>query len=243
MDFESGLPGATARGDAAFSDAMETKYSNERAFAGTQSARMSVTGGSTAFGEWGAIRNLPAKVKEGEELWFRVATYFPTTFNYTANPRLKFLRVHTMSDASANQGYIDLYILPNGKFSYDNEILNTVTFDLGAPVQKGKWETYEVYVKFSSVSGQGIFRVWQNGKLIHENKSWQTLRGSSSYSDRVHIFTYWNGGAPQSQSAFVDDVVITTTRPSARDSAGNYMIGTSPVNAKRPAAPTGLAVQ
>ncbi len=243
MDFESGLPGQSARGDAAFSDPMATTYSNERAFAGNQSARMAVTEGSTAFGEWGAIRNLPSRPKEGDEMWFRVAAYFPSTFDYTANPRLKFLRIHTMSDSASNEGYIDVYILPNGLFTYDTEILNYVTKDLGAPLQKGKWETYEVYVKFSSVSGQGIFRLWQNGKLIHENKQWKTLRSASSYSDRVHIFTYWNGGAPKSQSAFIDDVVIANTRPTARDAAGNYMIGPSRYGVKMPSPPASLRVQ
>ncbi len=243
MDFEGGAPGQSARGDTAFSEAFATTYSNERAFAGNQSGRMTVTGGTTAYGEWGGIRKLPAYPKEGEEMWLRAAVYFPTTFDYSANPWLKFLRIHTRSAAGSNEGYLDLYILNNGLFSYNNEVTGTVNNPLGVTLQKGKWETYEVYVKFSSVAGQGIYRVWQNGKLIHDNKSLKTLRSSSSSSDAVYIFTYWNGGAPKSQQAFVDDVVITTTRPSARDTAGNYMIGPAPYGAKRPAAPASLLIQ
>lgn len=243
MSFEDGAPGQSARGDTAFSDAMDTTYSNERTFAGNQSGRMTVTGGSTAYGEWGGIRSLPARPKEGEEMWLRAAIYFPTTFDYSANPWLKFLRIHTMSDARSNQGYLDLYILNNGKLSYNNEVTETVDYIASEPLQKGKWETYEVYVKFSSVAGQGMYRVWQNGKLVHENSSRKTLSGSTSYSDAVYIFTYWNGGAPKSQQAFVDDVVITTTRPSARDEKGNPMVGPAPYGAKRPSAPASLRIQ
>lgn len=237
LGFDSGTLGQLAQGTGGFSESFATAYSNEAAYQSRQSAKMYVTAGSDGWGQWGAIHNLPARPKEGEEMWLRVASYFPSTFDYSANPHLKFLRIHTRSDAAENQGYLDLYIRNSGLLAYVNEPVGVITSEFGSQVQKGKWEIYEVYVKFSSVAGQGIFRVWQNGKLVHENRQWKTLSGSASYSDRIHIFTYWNGGAPKTQSAYIDDVVITTTQPSARDAGGNYMIGTTLYGAKVPSVP------
>jgi len=35
----------------------------------------------------------------------------------------------------------------------------------------------------------------------------------------------WNGGAPQDQDMWIDDIVITNETPTARDVYGNPMIG------------------
>ena len=189
-------------------------------FDGARAVQMSIDKGSFGSGTWGANVNYPSLLGEGSEAWLRVATYFPANFMW-AQVKLKFLRFHTPS------GYVDTYILNNGQFSYDNEVAGTSTQakPIGQPVQKGKWETYEQYVKFSSVPGQGVYRLWQNGKLVYEDKTLRTLPNSSATSDMALIFTYWNQAAPQTQSMYIDDIVWTSTRPSCVDDHGNYMIG------------------
>lgn len=239
-DFEGGVVGQPANGATGMNEAFsKSSISSDRAFDGTKSAKMGIDAGTTGSSSWGGIMYHPVNLYEGSEVWFRVSTNFPASFNLTGNPRLKFLRVHTLSSAGGNDGYLDLYILPQGGFSHDNELTGISTIEgvggapFGKAIVKDVWESYEVYVKFSAQPGNGIFRAWQNGKLIYENKIQRTLSSSSSWSDRAHLFTYWNGNAPQTQSMYVDDVIITSDRPSCQDENGNYMIGPAKSSAPR----------
>ncbi len=242
-DFEGGVVGQKANGPRGLSEAFgKSIIVDTMTFDGTRGAQMGIDAGVEGFGQWGGFMNYPVNLYEGSELWFRISTYFPADFIAVGNPRLKFMRVHTMTAVGANDGYLDLYILPNGGFSHDNEITGVSTAEniqtgaatpFGVPLKKGAWETYEVYVKFHSQPGTGIYRVWQNGKLMHENKTLKTLKTPSSWSDRSHIFTYWNGGAPKTQSMYIDDVLITNERPGCQDSNGNYMIGPAKSSAPR----------
>lgn len=199
---------------------------------GGKSAALSITEGAAGFGEFGAIAKFPTKLKEGEEVWYRVRTYMPPTFDYYSSTfALKFMRVHTAKTDGSNSGYLDLYIQRGGEYLYQIEVrtgmINESFSSLwdGNKVEKGKWETYEVYYKASSKPGSGIARIWKNGKLQHENKSWETLRNSTDQFDAAYLFTYWNGHAPKSQTLYVDDLFITNERPKATDARGNSYIG------------------
>lgn len=179
----------------------------------TQCASMGISAGQTGFGIWGGIMDHPINLIEGNELTFRIETFFPVGFDFTGKPRLKFLRVHTES-VGGNDGYLDLLILPQGGFSHGNEIvgrdsINNGGTPFGKPIVPGVWETYEVFVKFSAT--QGIYRVSQNGLIIYENTAQKTLKSSTSYSDKSYIFTYWNGGAPKSQHMFVKQASLAAT--------------------------------
>lgn len=232
MDFEEGTSGnkITVPG---WNDSTAV-YSSSASVSGKMSGRTSITAGATAFGKWGGIITHPSKVQRYGEIWFRVRTFFPSGFDYTAGPHLKFLRVHVRSDAEANQGYNDLYVNNPGtsnpyQFIYEGE---QVWSKIGAPsdaIQTGVWETYEMYVKLDTVpvskGGQARVIVWKNGKRLKDITDRITLYGSNSYSERSHLFTYWNGGAPKSQYMYFDDLVITTKQPAARDSSGFPMIG------------------
>lgn len=176
-------------------------------------ARMGVGIGEEGFGIWGGIMDHPTDLTEGNELTFTIETFFPVGFDFSANPRLKFLRVHTQSIAS-NEGYLDLYILPKGGFSHDSEVvgissINNGGIPFGKPIVPGVWEKYEVFVKFSSSPGKGIYRVSQNGLMIYENTTQKTLKSTASYSDKSYIFTYWNDGAPKTQHMFVKQATLT----------------------------------
>lgn len=250
QNFDDQAVGASCGWDA--SDG--SRVSSEKAFGGTKSCKLSVNKGATAFGSWGGILIHPTKVGRGGQVWLRVRTFMPTGFNYDSvaeGNRLKFLRIHTMSDTQANYGYADWYINPKGtsppfSFIYEGEqVWGTLSASKDAVVL-GKWETYEFYVKLDTAAvskgGQGIVRAWKDGVLISELRDRMTLATSSAYSDRTHLFTYWNGGAPLTQSMYVDDVTLTTDTPSGRDAAGNPYIGMG-VQQKIPAPPSSVAAE
>lgn len=248
-----------------WSAAGHSKVSSTRAFSGSKSCMLSITQGAEGFGDWGGIIDHPAAVRRGEQLWFRLRTFMPSGFNYNASSgKLKFLRFHTMSNSQSNYGYDDIYINNVGNnpvfdFIYEGEqewagfgnpvtqITSLVTNSTTTQgIKLGTWETYEYYVKFDTVpvsqGGMSHVRFWKDGVLMADIKNRQTLKATDAYSMRSHIFTYWNGTAPQTQSMWVDDVVLTSDTPAGRDAQGNPYIGVG-VAPKRPNAPEALSAQ
>jgi hypothetical protein len=208
------------------------------AYSGSNSCRLTINQGDTAFGTWGGIINHPSNVGRGGEIWLRLRTYMPAGFNYNSigeGDHLKFLRIHTMSNSNSNFGYDDWYINPKGTsppflFIYEGE---QVWDNIGTPqnaIVLGTWETYEYYVHLDTVpaanGGMARVRAWKNGVLMAELNDRITLQTTDGYSDRTHLFTYWNGGSPATQAMYVDDVELTTDTPAARDAQGNPYIGT-----------------
>ena len=176
-----------------------------------------------------------AKLHEGEELWYRAWVFFPNGFDFNCNcsEGVKFMRVATKSSSGAHEGYQNFFISNNKmviassvnlKIFYTNNPVGTIR-SIGEQITTGRWHAYELYIKFSGVPGKGIFRAWQDGNLIFEDKRTATMNSTTSYADFVWIFTYWNNKAPRTQSAYIDDVVITNQRPNNVDSRGNPYIG------------------
>lgn len=243
-----------------FTDAAgATQYTREKYVEGGMACKMRIKEGSSGWGKWGGRKKLPSKVYKGGEVWIRAHTYFPPEFNYdvqSGGRRLKFLRLHTMSDASAssgsctpaNEGYNDWYIQPSDKvfgdqpFSFIKECHDSWrsfgSFKSGESIKKGVWETYEMYLKLDNVplskGGGGLVRVWRNDKLLGEFKDIQTLKTAKSYADSFLIFTYWNANSPKTQHMYVDDLVITNQVPDVLDSKGNPRIGTGAVSVSSP---------
>lgn len=183
---------------------------------GEKCARMAIAKGSTGFGSWGGITKHKDKLYEGDEVELDITTWFPGEFEPEANPRLKFLRVHTRSDVNSNEGYLDLYILPNKynyRFSHDNEVtgfssINNNGTPFGLPLRANKWEQYSVYIKLHSDPLIGQYKVYQNGSLIYQ-RTGKTLLTPTSYADYSYIFTYWNEGSPKNQHMFVKKFSVT----------------------------------
>ena len=231
-NFEGGKIGSLAQGSNALSNAFRySKYSNSVVHTGSLSSVIGIDAGATGFGDWGGSLRFPAPLREGEEVWYRAYIFFPQDFDLSAGGvGLKTMRIHAQSSSGSNEGYLDMLI--SGDLTIGIEFAreafqatNTDWKNFGVNVTKGTWHAYEQYVKFSSVPGRGIYRVWQDGKLVLDDNTTKTLGGSGSSSDFVYIFSYWNDGAPKTQSAYIDDIYITNQRPSQRDANGNPMIG------------------
>lgn len=241
----------------------QSRYADTPALSGSMSGSVTATAGETGFGRWGGTFTFPEPLAQGDEIWYRVNVYYPTGWTFQCNgcnQGLKFMRIATTSATGGNQGYLSTLIgggvgvsgvsagttgglinvdseVPNG--FYDGHVTMAERFGVGTPIQRDQWHTYEMYVKFSSVRNQAIYRVWQDGNLIFEDKISGTLVSPTSISGRAMIYTFWNNGAPKTQTSYVDDIVITNEVPGRRDAHGNPYIGVGPsIYIAPPKAPT-----
>jgi hypothetical protein len=160
------------------------------------------------------------------------------------------MSIHTSSAATENLGYDDIYINPKGslppfQFIYEGEQVWSLIGLLPNAISLGGWETYEMYVKLDTVpvskGGTARVRFWKNGLLLSEINDRVTLSKTEAFSDRTHLFTYWNGAAPKTQQMYVDDLVLTTDTPAGRDLLGHPYVGVG--TAKLPNSPTSVSVQ
>jgi hypothetical protein len=244
---------------------LRTLYSNDQVNSGSLSCKMGISAGSDGWGEWGAIYQFPSKLSQGSNLWIRVNVFVPTTFNYTGQPWLKFMRVHTASASNSNQGYLDLYINPLNGTVWDESLRKDVVAPFtyyyeGHPVPHtlgtrpannialGKWESYEIHYALDDVpknkGGTGNIRIWKNNVLLADYPDQITLADASTYAEGFYLFTYWNGNGPATQSLYVDDVIITSDTPTKRDANGNAFIGgTVASTVAPPKAPTDVGVE
>ncbi len=223
-----------------------TLYSDTEVGTGSESCQMGITQGSDGWAQWGAIYQFPTQLSVGDDLWIRLSLYVPSTFNYTASPWLKFMRVLTASPTNNDQGYIDLYIVPpNGTiwddalneqvatpfaFYYEgNAIVRGVGSQPANNIATDEWETYEIYYHLDTVSkddgGAGEVRIWKDNNLLADLTDQAVLADSATYAEAFYLFTYWNGNAPATQSLYVDDVEITNQTPANTDANGYPFIG------------------
>jgi len=224
---------------------------SDESASGAKSCELNIKQGKTAFGEWGGSRPFPSKLYVGDEIWIRIRTFWPNGTNYDSTSEgsnLKFLRIHTRDDVTTNYGYADWYIYPKKNtipfmFRYEGKAQapNIKFGSSGDSIVFNVWETYEYYIKFDTKSvdegGKGIARMWKDGVLIGEITSELTMKKSQGYADLMYIFGYWNGGSPQTQKMYVDDLIITSDVPGNKDSAGNPFIGVGNFTAIAPPNP------
>lgn len=237
-DFEGGTTGSYAVGPNALdARAGQATFSNQFVHSGNMALRAEVQAGNTPYG--GKI-NFPQPLREGDEVWFRAYWYYPAGLDFTTTGQgLKTMRIKTQDSANKGTGHHSIYRSNvSGRILPHSEVMGSVFWDYvfasapyggGAYGQKkittGNWYALEMYVKFSSKPGQGIYRIWEDGNLIFEDKNTATFRNSTDVSKYALIGNYWNGSGPQTQAPYVDDVVITNQKPSKIDAHGNPMIG------------------
>lgn len=236
-DFEAGTVGAPAEGDSGLSNANEngsTKnlYSDTRAHLGNQSMRNYFVSGDTgspgSTNATGGSIGYTSTISTGGEIWGRMYLWIPdgTGWNWTCDPFVKVFRLaHVYQAGGAHRGYISIFGDTDGNMVLSNELDGQSNHERSAAVTytRGEWQSIEIYIKFSPTAG--IVRIWKNGVLAREETNYRTLAADTDYASGSLIWTYWNGGHPQDQYAWVDDIIITTDTPSGRDAAGNPMIG------------------
>ncbi len=217
--FESGTSGKRASGTSGFDYAgPPVTYSVDTAAVGSKSAKFVWNAGSDGSAQTGEIEY--ASVGVGGELWARAYFYFKSPWSWTSRPVVKIFRGAQITSGGRNVGYLSVFADSSGSILLSNEPGDVQTAT-GATWSTDKWQCVEMYVKLGS---PGIFRIWKDGVLVYEDTTHNTASGSQA-TTRALFGSYWNGGVPKNQTEYIDDVVITTDRPSQQDSHGNYMIG------------------
>jgi hypothetical protein len=221
-DFEQGTLGARADGASGFGYATtQTFYSDTRSFSGSKSAIAGFLVGIETGA--GGSMGLPY-VSEGGEIWARGYYYFSSPWSWSASPVSKILRIKVLTSSGSHVAWHSIIASSTGKIILSNEVqayqpTSAVDFDIN------QWQSLELYVKFSATAGNGVIRIWKNGVVVLEDTLRRTLSNASDTSGWSNVFTWWNGGHPQTQYAWIDDFIWTNERPANQDAAGNYMIG------------------
>lgn len=225
-DFEGGTVGQVATGTSGFFwvNSGNIKFSNSVVHNGTKSVAAQFTSGSVDT-TGATFEGNNATVSEGGEAWYRGYFYFPTGWKW--NGTTKIMRFQTP------RGYLSV-LSGNGSIQASNEPAVYAGYDgqpgileaTGSNFDTGKWQCIEMYVKLSSTAGKGIFRIWKDGILIYQRTTLPTVSGPGQGLNDVNtLFNYWNESSPQNQTAYVDDIKITSDIPSNVDAQGNRMIG------------------
>jgi len=110
-----------------FSDAAGATYYNTNiVYSGSNSAQMNVVQNTDGWGAWGGRKSFPSSLSDGDEIWIRLRSFFPTGFDFNTNTGfLKFLRVHITNETGTHMGYHDLLINRNLTYLHANELGNT----------------------------------------------------------------------------------------------------------------------
>jgi len=247
-DFERGVLGQKAEGPDAFHGAKKlTVFDDTHVLSGSRSAKATITEGSDGWREWGGRWTFPSALHEGDELWYRVWVWIEPNWGW--NLGSKGTRIHTVSSTGANEGYLDI-LLYNHQFRVASEVSpalfnqNNGEAQYLPPIPLGQWHCVESYIKFHSVPGQAVERVWRDGVLVFEDMDTNTLRKPTSFSEFVFLFGYFDeAAAPHTQSLWIDNVALTNEQPDNRDAHGNPFIGPGPAGVNgRPGTPAGVNV-
>ncbi|PTB98413.1 hypothetical protein C9993_07820 [Marinobacter sp. Z-F4-2] len=243
-----------------------TVYTDEYAYSGDRSLKLTIKEGSTGFGTFGGSINFEKcahlggrNLVKGDEIWIRTRLLFPSGFEFN-NGSNKFLRLrsyNTVDGKTSSEGYNDLYIHGHPEkedlkpfwYIFEGE---QRWYTFGEPrhfFEDFTWKTVEWYLKFDnkkeSEGGDARMRVWVDGELIGDTGERRTLKTDTSFIKYFNLFTwYGNEGSPKTQSLYVDDFFMTTDAPESFDADGNRFIGVGdPRTVAKPGSPVDFAVQ
>lgn len=219
-----------------------TYYSGNPNYAhsGSGAARFNY-GYCTSGYEARGVSYFPATVGAGGEIWLRAYYNFGGGDGWswasgcTAQAdRIKVFRVHTTS------GWISILSNSYGQILPSNEVADTSENPVHASPQNeirglsdadgtfptNQWVCIEQYIYFHPTNG--IHRIWKDGKLVYQDSNVPTLKSGSA--DLFLLMSTWNQGQKvfgpgTTMNLYIDDIVVTTDRPSKVDSYGNPMIG------------------
>lgn len=225
---------------------------NEQLYLGTKSAKHSITFNTDGDQSYGCARTLQTPLAQGDEIWVRAKFFFPTGWDFgnagngafggTA-PRTKFFRLHTRTSGGAHLGYNDLYLWKEDatvtKWQWIYEGVQQWAYsglDGWAPgrpaapttgIVRNGWVNIEYYIKLHATPGQALVRVWVDNVLQVTITDLATLVNATDVADEWQYATYWNGGAPATQSMYTDkwDVYTSANPPTNFDANGFRFIG------------------
>ncbi len=234
--FEAFEVGEKALGSSGFwGGAGQTEVVEEPNLKG-KAAKIWINKNQTGYGRWGGEWNFKEKLYKGDTVWFSAHIYVPEDFDphaHKGGKRLKFLRIATRGPDHENHGFNDLYVNMKESFAPFRWIYEGQQkwSDVGVPkdgIQKERWENYQMSITFDSVpkieGGLAEVHIWKDGKQIAHITDRKTLKTPDDYAHRALLFTYWNGGAIQKQHMYVDEIVITNTKPSWADINNNPLV-------------------
>ncbi len=216
-DFEAPAPGGSLSDNSPFNTAGRTVTTDLQAYAGAQAAQMEIRSGDAGgFGQWGGVVSLP-DLPEGETIWVRLWAYWPSDFEFSAAPWMKFIRLHNRMADGSNGGYNDLYI---DNADGPDSVLRVIkeTHDVwevydGDPIPRELWERYEMQIVVDDTpvddGGEARFRVWRDDALIFDRTDVPTVNGEGGVLDGLYLFTYWNNEMPPDNQMYIDELAIT----------------------------------
>lgn len=170
---------------------------------------------------FGLLSSITPKLTRYGIVNFQVMVKFPTGWDFTAGgSHLKFLRIHTQTAALANIGYLDIYVNDSDRalwFIYEGVLIWKLA-TAGYELRYDEWETIEFRVVLDTVpygsGGQARSTVWiqrgNNFVKIIDVTDQATMQNTTDLCDQFNLFTYWNGGAPKTQSMSVQRVIVET---------------------------------
>ena len=228
---EQGTVGDRAQGANFWTEAgTEVTISNTVAHNGSKSIRVRwLAGTDDNFSTAGTYYQMPASIPNGGEVWFRSWAYYPTEFTFCdTGDNVKQMRIG-YSNSTAGTKYVSIlaHQHASGALMGDSEGpgdgWRTSFLD---PVPRNTWICLEMYLKVAYPgSNTGIVRIWKDGVLVLERVNVPTVETNGTPSFILSCGV-WNRGPCATQYQYWDDTIITSDRPTARDAAGNYMIGT-----------------
>ena len=212
------------------------EISADQAYKGTKSCKMSVSLGGENWGGGYDLAGQGRQLFQDDEVWFRIATYFPAGFNMDVQPaggsRLKFIRVKQHLSGGAFDGHFDMQFKDDASAisiglekSWPTfvDIANTaVVFDT--------WQVWEIYFYFDwrpadDALGNGRIRIWLDDALKIDKTDQPTLIRAGNQIIDFPIFSSWNTGSPATQHCYVDGGRVTNGNPGSFDASGNPFIG------------------
>jgi hypothetical protein len=222
-DFNSGTVGTAANRTAdGFDDvAGDSLYTTEQVYEGSQACKLSIASGATGWGKWGGAILFPEIVEKGRDLWIDLHVRMPASFiiETPGNGSLKYLRVRQRTAAGALTGYFDLQFQDDDKTISEFRMLKEgqavwQNFGTNGVFTREVWHRHTLHMHLDDVlpasGGTSRIRFWQNGALQVDSATIKTILNPTDYADGLYLFTYWNGGAPQDQSLYVDQIRVST---------------------------------
>ena len=224
-NFEQYSNGQGLQGNDGFDECENFTCDTGKAYAGTRSGHTWIADGDTGFGRWGYGLHT-ARAREGSEVWWRMAVYWPSWSNpkpMDSSPYLKqFRKILRRITDSDNGGSMEHSIRNDGSLrmlrqcEYGNNVPGTDdnkwVYDYPG-ITLGGWTMIESYTKFSTSDSGGENACWINGTPVGR-VTCQTLgRGSGYELKHYYMGTNWNGGAPGYQEQWYDQLAIAIEGP------------------------------